>query len=288
MMSTISPSREYCGCACLMLALMCTSGAVYAQNENSLFAASTDSSLLFNDGRDAALQQGATPVRAPGLGAVFKEMPRDLWRFLSVDTAIVLGAGGAAAGIAHIWDDDLKQEVETSVRLNDALEPGNSYGAFSSQVAIGIGMYGVGWLAKAPPLAVAGADIMRAQFVSQMWVQALKFTTQRTRPDGSDDLSFPSGHSASAFATATVLQRHFGWKAGVPAYLLAGYVSTARVHDNRHYLSDVVFGAAMGIAGERTVMRSGRYVVRLAPAAGPRTASLTVVLSPPLRSHPDN
>ena len=77
-----------------------------------------------------------------------------------------------------------------------------------------------------------------------------------------------------------MLQRHFGWKVGVPAYVAAGYVATARVHDNRHYLSDVVFGAAMGIAGERTVMRSGRYDVRVVPAAGRQAASLTIVVSP--------
>jgi membrane-associated phospholipid phosphatase len=140
-------------------------------------------------------------------------------------------------------------------------------------------MYGIGWLADSSRLAVAGADVMRAQLVSQVWVQALKFTTHRTRPDGSDDLSFPSGHSASSFATATVLHRHYGWKVGVPAFIVAGYVATARVHDNRHYLSDVVFGAAMGIAGERTVMRSGRYTVRFVPAAGPRMASLTILMS---------
>jgi hypothetical protein len=220
------------------------------------------------------------PDVIPGLGTIVKEMPKDLWRFLSVDTAIVLGAGGAAAGIAHIWDDDLKQEVETSVRLNDALDPGNTYGSFPFQVVIGPGLYSLGRLLDSSPLGVAGADVMRAQLVSHVWVQALKFTVQRTRPDEGDDLSFPSGHSASAFATAAVLHRHFGWKAGVPAYVIAGYVAAARVHNNRHYLSDVVFGAAMGIAGERTVMRAGRYTLRVAPTAGPKRAALMIVVSP--------
>ena len=95
---------------------------------------------------------------------------------------------------------------------------------------IGVGLYSLGRVFDSSPLGVAGADVMRAQFVSQMWVQALKFSVQRTRPDESNDLSFPSGHSASGFATAAVLHRHFGWKAGVPAYVVAGYVATARVH----------------------------------------------------------
>ena len=50
--------------------------------------------------------------------------------------------------------------------------------------------------------------------------------------------------------------------------------------DNRHYLSDVVFGAAMVIAGERTVMRAGRYTLRVAPSAGPKRMALMIVLSP--------
>ena len=65
---------------------------------------------------------------------------------------------------------------------------------------------------------------MRAQVLSQTLVQALKYTVRRERPDGSNNKSFPSGHSASAFATATVLHRHYGWKIGVPAYALGGYV----------------------------------------------------------------
>ena len=102
---------------------------------------------------------------------------------------------------------------------------------------------------------------------------------QRERPDGSNTQSFPSGHSASAFATAGVLQRHYGWKVGVPAAVVAAYVATARVHDNKHYLSDVIFGAALGIAGERTVtLHAGRYGMALAPiAGGGRTGVLVLI-----------
>ena len=120
-----------------------------------------------------------------------------------------------------------------------------------------------------------------AHILSQAYAQALKFTVQRERPDDSNNVSFPSGHSASAFATATVLQRHYGWKVGVPATVLAAYVATARVHDNKHYLSDVVFGAALGIAAQRTVtLHSRRYDMAMVPAAGTGYASLTMTLRP--------
>lgn len=231
------------------------------------------------DAQGAAVQTpGPSP---PSVGAVFHEVPGDLWHFISWDTAMVLAIGGGGAALGHVWDDDLSHEIEVNPSLNNAFEPGNTYGAFSSQVLLGIGMYGGGWFAKNDRLARTGADIMRAQLLSQLYVQALKFAVQRERPDGSDNYSFPSGHSASAFATAGVLQRHYGWKVGVPATVVAGYVATARVHDNRHHLSDVIFGAAMGVAAQRTVtLHSGRYGTTVSPVVGRGRAGVLVSIQP--------
>ena len=60
------------------------------------------------------------------------------------------------------------------------------------------------------------------------------------------------------FAAATVLQQHLGWKAAVPTYTLATYVAMSRLHDNRHFLSDVVAGAAEGVILGRSVTWHGR------------------------------
>ena len=46
---------------------------------------------------------------------------------------------------------------------------------------------------------------------------------------------------------AQIVAKHFGWKAAVPAYILAGFTGIARMEDRRHYLSDVFFGAAIGL-----------------------------------------
>ncbi len=230
----------------------------------------------------ATLVAQTVSEKPPSIGLVLREMPRDLWRFISWDTAAVLGIGGGAALVGHIWDDDLAHEVATNPSLNDAFQPGNTYGSFPVQALVGVGLYAGGMLANNGGLAVVGADIMRAQVVSQLYVQAIKFSVQRERPDGSNNQSFPSGHAASAFATAGVLQQHYGWKIGVPAVAVAAYVATARVHDNRHYLSDVIFGAAMGIAGERTVtLHAGRYGVTVGPAVGGGRVGVAAVLSRP-------
>jgi hypothetical protein len=241
------------------------------------------------------LMVGCTPLAAqtaapapPPIGTVLAKMPADLWHFISWDTGAVLGLGGAAALIGHQWDDDLAKEIETSVSLNNAMSPGATYGSFSVQAFIGVGFYATGWFAKKERMARTGGDIMRAQMLSQIYVQALKYSVQRERPDQSNNHSFPSGHSASAFATAGVLQRHYGWKVGVPATAVAAYVATSRVHDNRHYLSDVIFGAAMGVAAQRTVtLHAGRYGFALVPVAGPGRVALFAAVNPRgSRAHP--
>jgi membrane-associated phospholipid phosphatase len=68
-----------------------------------------------------------------------------------------------------------------------------------------------------------------------------------------------------------VLQEHFGWKAGVPAYALASYVAASRIHGKRHFLSDVAFGAVIGIAAGRTVTigrGDGRFAMSPMATAG--------------------
>src|SRR5262245_53480703 len=106
------------------------------------------------------------PPKPPSLGAVFGQVPYDLWHFLNWDTAMILGAGGGAAAVGHIWDDDLAGELETNVRLNDAFGPGKTYGAFTVQTLIGVGMYAGGRIGNKGRLAQAGGDIMRAQILS--------------------------------------------------------------------------------------------------------------------------
>ena len=59
--------------------------------------------LVFFVSTPAAAQM--TDSSAPPIGTVFREVPRDLWRFISWDTATVLGVGGGAALVGHIWDD---------------------------------------------------------------------------------------------------------------------------------------------------------------------------------------
>ncbi|MDE7401783.1 MAG: phosphatase PAP2 family protein [Muribaculaceae bacterium] len=76
----------------------------------------------------------------------------------------------------------------------------------------------------------------------------LKYTVKEKRPDGSDWHSFPSGHSATTFAAASYLMRRYGWKFGVPAYVLSTYTAWGRCFAKKHHWYDVVVGAGIGTA----------------------------------------
>jgi hypothetical protein len=81
-------------------------------------------------------------------------------------------------------------------------------------------------------------------------VQGLKHTTSVVRPDGSNDHSFPSGHTATAFMTATMLNKEYGYKSpwiGFGAYSVATATGLMRIANNKHWLSDVMVGAGIGI-----------------------------------------
>jgi uncharacterized membrane protein YsdA (DUF1294 family) len=112
-------------------------------------------------------------------------------------------------------------------------------------------------------------DLLQAQILSEMLIEPLKFATHRMRPDGSNSQSFPSGHASVTFASATVIERHLGWRKSILGYAIASYVAMSRIHDNRHYLSDVVFGAAVGTIAGRTVVHHEADYWAFSPVAVP-------------------
>jgi membrane-associated phospholipid phosphatase len=85
-------------------------------------------------------------------------------------------------------------------------------------------------------------------------VESLKPITHEQRPDGSSYRSFPSGHTATAFAAAEWLRTEYWHRSpwiGIAGYAMATSVGVLRVYNNRHWVSDVVAGAAIGFLSTR-------------------------------------
>lgn len=121
-----------------------------------------------------------------------------------------------------------------------------------------------------------------------LFTGVLKYTVREKRPGSNSKTSFPSGHTTTAFAFASVVGIHHPWYIGTPAYLLASFVGFSRVNDNKHYVHDVLAGATIGTAFGYGVYYANkdRYDLgnrssdfQLAPLFGPKTAGLTLTFS---------
>ena len=187
-----------------------------------------------------------------------------LKRVPSQQNAGILGLGGAGSFFAHTADDAVTKTLSEAGVLREPLGAGATVGGLPFQLGAAFTAYGLGRAFKSDCVAAVGGEIVQAQIVASALTYGIKFSVGRSRPDGGG-FSFPSGHTTSAFASATVLQRHFGWKVGLPAYAAATYVAASRVQGKRHYLSDVAFGAALGIVAGRTVTMPGGHKMSFGP-----------------------
>ena len=225
---------------------------------------------------DQAPAQTATPPERThsGWASLFKDSAGDFSAFpRRRSTWVILGAGAGAALLAHPADDYVTSHIVGSPDAERIFAAGKWLGSTYVHVGAAVGLYLVGRYVMAPnpdgsrtnKVSHLGFDLIRAQILSQAIVHGIKYSVQRDRPTG-ECCAFPSGHAASAFAAASVLERHFGYRGAWPTLVAASYVATSRLVDNRHFLSDVVFGAAVGVATGWTVVGThGRSSMSLVP-----------------------
>jgi len=123
------------------------------------------------------------------------------------------------------------------------------------------GMYLTGVLTKNRRLEHSSLAVAKSLAISTVFYTASKALIRRQRPTRTDDAhefvgpignkgftSFPSGHTNTAFAVATAFSLEYPDKKWIPwvAYPLATLTGLSRINDDRHWLSDVVIGAAIG------------------------------------------
>lgn len=126
------------------------------------------------------------------------------------------------------------------------------------------------YLQFAPAIAVYGLNVVGVRgknnfrdrsiiyFMSNVFmnvtVSSVKSLSHELRPDSSDRLSFPSGHTGEAFVSAEFLRQEY--KDVSPWYGIAGYITASatgllRMYNNKHWLSDVIAGAGVGFASTK-------------------------------------
>ena len=229
------------------------------------------------DGSSAQATQAPVHVRT-GWSTLAKDAARDFLAFPQrKSTWVMLGIGAAAALGTHSQDRYVERHIVGNDAADRIFSLGRWVGHTYVQVGSAAGLWAVGRYVVAPVadesrtnrISEIGFDLIRAQVVTQTLVQGMKNTIRRDRPTG-ECCAFPSGHAAAAFAAASVLERHLGYRASWPALAGATYVATSRLVDNRHFLSDVMMGAAVGMATGWTVVgRRGADEIVMHPVPVP-------------------
>lgn len=178
---------------------------------------------------------------------------------------------GAAATATSSALDDRTQDLLVGV-CSSCGRTGSTAGGGTAMVPLVGALFVAGRFSPQGRFRAANYDFAQALIVNGAYSGLLKYTVGRERPDGRDHLSFPSGHTSAAFSLAAVADHHYGWKVGLPAYVLASGIGLSRIESNRHHLSDVLAGATLGFVVGRTVARldgerpASKRVVSVGPA----------------------
>lgn len=255
---------------CLAIWTVC-SGAAWAQAPaTDPEPAATDAPAVSEPQKSTADDQEKKPAAAgeeaaakPTRGffsAYGHNLVDDVKHIPRTNSAYWLGAGIGLAFLVHPADNDVNAHL---VGKSNPFIAGQFIGQTYTILGASAAAYIYGRASHSPRVQHLGMDELEALALAEGIVEGAKHIIRRDRPlnaDGSKQSGYamPSGHATVTFAAATVLQQHLGYKAGIPTYLVASYVAASRLHDNRHYLSDVVMGAATGIIIGRSVTWHGR------------------------------
>jgi membrane-associated phospholipid phosphatase len=172
-------------------------------------------------------------------------------------------AAGVLGGVALLDEPtrDGVQDVRTT-GSNDLARAARHFGQPEVYGTVALGTIAVGLVAGKPEVRRAGERIAASLLVAAAATSGLKIAFGRERPSSNSDAfdfdppktdaSFPSGHTTVAFALATsVSDEVHRTPVTIALYGAAALTGWSRLNDNKHWLSDVVGGAAVGIASAK-------------------------------------
>src|SRR5262245_10466391 len=219
----------------------------------------------------ATVGQSAKPTRG-FFSALGHNLADDVKHIPRRNSVYWLGGGIGLAYAVHPIDKSLNRHL---VGHSNPFVAGEAIGELPTILGAGFAAYIYGRAKDHERIQHLGMDEIESALLSEGIVEAAKVMIRRPRPSPvsgalpHSGYSMPSGHATMTFAAATVLQQHLGYKAAIPTYLIATYVAMSRLHDNVHYASDVVMGAATGIIIGRSVTWHGRnFFGELQPMPG--------------------
>lgn len=150
--------------------------------------------------------------------------------------------------------DEVKEDIDNKITIDDF----SQYAPAASVYALNVmGIEGKNNLKDRSIILATSYLIMSTTVFS------LKHITKVERPDGTSNNSFPSGHTANAFAGAEFLWQEYKDKSiwyGISGYIVATGTGLFRMYNNRHWLTDVAAGAGIGILSTKAAYWLFPYV----------------------------
>jgi hypothetical protein len=157
-------------------------------------------------------------------------------------------------------DDNYEVQEERNRHIPNFRHRADDYLQHSPIIVV----YGLNWLGVKGKNDFANrtAILIKSEMMVGILTFSLKRITAVPRPDTKELTSFPSGHTAQAFAAATFMAKEYGHKNiwySIGAYTVATGVGAMRVMNNRHWVSDVLVGAGIGILSTNLVYLTHQY-----------------------------
>jgi len=191
----------------------------------------------------------------------------------SVQSSITMGLLGASIGTSILEFDEPIREIAISNQSDNfskVMNYSNVVGEIYTPIALSVSLYGIGLFFEEPSTRVTGRLVAEAFLFSGITTTLGKSLLGRNRPFVNGDahsfdwfqlsepqLALPSGHATIAFSMASVLSSRIdNIYASIGLYAIATSTAATRVYKDKHWLSDVMLGSAIGIA-------SGLYVCNL-------------------------
>ena len=205
------------------------------------------------------------------------------------------GAISTGTFLVHLYDTEINnyfQSKQTSLGKNISKYGWEPFGSGVYSMSGMFLFYVQGSIRKnqrSKKVALLG---IKAYLLSGLFAQVPKFLINRHRPyhdtpsnpnifEGPSPKifhSFPSGHTTSAFSVAAVIANEYSSTVWVPivSYSLASMVGISRMYDNKHWASDILFGAAFGWSIGKLVQKSKNWHIQMTPYSNGETTGILI------------
>lgn len=173
---------------------------------------------------------------------------------------IVYGVIGLESDQLLSFNSQIKEEVTEDIDQKITIDDFSQYSPLTSVYALNaFGIKGKNNFRDRSVIFATSYVIMATTVLS------LKSIVKEERPDGSNNNSFPSGHTATAFAGAEFLWQEYKDKSiwyGIAGYAVATGTGLFRIYNNRHWLTDVTAGAGIGILSTKLAYWMNPYITK--------------------------